>query len=69
MEDILSISLFVLVICMIVFSLYDVYKNRYITTKQRSNFYFMICAFPVIGSFIYYYSKGFFFNSTNRKDN
>ncbi len=67
MEDIISISLFVIAISLIFFSAYDVYKNRHITKRQRANLFFIIFALPVVGSLIYYFLKVFLVNVTNRK--
>lgn len=64
MENILSISLFVIAICLLFISVYDVYKNRYVTKRQRTNFLFIIFALPVAGSLIYYFLKVFLVNTT-----
>lgn len=66
MEDILSISLFIIAICLILFSIYDVYKNSYVTKRQRTNFLFIILALPVAGSLIYYFLKVFLINTVKR---
>lgn len=49
----------ILTICVvfIVYTLFDLIKNVQLNKRQKTTFTFLICAFPLLGSFIYVYSK------------
>ena len=42
---------------LILFSLYDLFNNKKLTEKYKTNYYFIIFVLPVLGSIIYLYTK------------
>ena len=44
-------------ILLILYSIYELYNNRYLTVKHKTNYYFIIFALPFLGSLIYFLKK------------
>lgn len=42
---------------LISYSVYELYNNKYLTAKHKTNYYFIIFAFPFLGSLVYFLTK------------
>lgn len=55
--EMLVVFLSVIMLMLIAFSLQDLFKNKSLRSKYKTNYYFIIFAMPVLGSLLYFYTK------------
>lgn len=60
MEQFIAISLLLLVIITIVYSLYDLYNDKTLSKRTKVNWSFVIFLLPFTGSLIYFFGKMIF---------
>lgn len=39
------------------YSVFELYNNKFLTVKHKTNYYFIIFALPFLGSLIYFFTK------------
>lgn len=55
--DVLAYFILGVYFLFISYSVYELYHNRYLIAKHKTNYYFVIFAFPFLGSLIYFLTK------------
>lgn len=55
--DVLGYFILGIYFLLISYSVYELYHNRYLIAKHKTNYYFIIFAFPFLGSLIYFLTK------------